>query len=70
MFCSYDKKDTEKSAPPWLSVIIPVYNGASFLEKCIKSILCQSFENFEVIVVDDGSTDLTPEICRSYCDAD
>lgn len=53
-----------------ISVIVPVYNVQSYLEKCIDSILKQSYQNFEVILVDDGSTDLSGEICKSYCQID
>ncbi len=50
------------------SVIIPTYNRASFIEATIKSILNQEYQNFEIIVVDDGSTDNTEEIVRSFSD--
>lgn len=51
-----------------LSVIIPVYNGEKYLEKTLESMVTQTVENFEVIIVDDGSTDTTAEICQKYCD--
>jgi len=50
------------------SLIIPVYNSADFLEKCMDSILSQSFTDYEVILVDDGSTDNSIELCKSYHD--
>ena len=40
---------------PLVSVIVPVYNGEIFLEKCLKSVICQSYTNIEIIVVNDGS---------------
>ena len=46
-----------------ISVIIPVYNKAEYVEDCIQSVVSQDFENFEVIVVEDGSTDNSAEIC-------
>jgi len=49
-----------------VSVLMSVYNGERFLRKAIESILAQQFRDFEFIVVDDGSTDSTPEILRSY----
>ena len=49
-----------------ISVIVPVYNVEKYINRCIDSILNQSFENFEVILIDDGSTDTTGEICDSY----
>jgi len=49
-----------------ISVIVPVYNVEKYLEKCIDSILSQTFKNFEVILVDDGSTDSCGIICDEY----
>lgn len=49
-----------------LSVIIPVYNLETVIGKCIESILGQSFTNFEVLIIDDGSTDKTKDICEKY----
>lgn len=47
---------------PEVSIIIPVYNNEQYIEKCIQSVLNQTFENFEVIVINDGSTDKSGEI--------
>ena len=47
---------------PLVSVIVPVYNGEIFLEKCLKSVICQSYTNIEIIVVNDGSLDNSLEI--------
>jgi len=46
-----------------ISVIVPVYNIAAYLDKCVKSLLAQTFENIEIILVDDGSTDGSGELC-------
>lgn len=48
---------------PLISVIVPVYNGQDYLEKCIESIEGQSYENLEIIIIDDGSTDHTGAVC-------
>lgn len=53
-----------------VSVIVPVYNTAPYLEKCVKSIIRQTYPNLEIIIVNDGSTDTSLEICRKYANAD
>ena len=53
-----------------LSVIVPVYNVEKFINDCIDSILGQSYKNIELILVDDGSTDSSGEICDKYCSVD
>ncbi|MDF2713790.1 MAG: putative glycosyltransferase [Paenibacillus sp.] len=52
-----------------ISVVMAVYNGERYLEQAVKSVLAQTYDNFELIVVDDGSTDRTPEILRRITDA-
>lgn len=54
--------------PPAVSVILPAYNAEKYLSEAIESILSQTFTDFELIAVDDGSTDSTLEILRSYSD--
>lgn len=49
-----------------LSIIVPVYNVEEYLRECVDSILLQTFKNFELILVDDGSTDNSPAICDEY----
>lgn len=51
---------------PQISVIVPVYNTAEYLPRCMDSILVQTYENFEVILVDDGSTDASGQIGDEY----
>ena len=53
-----------------ISVIVPVYNVKEYLNTCVESILNQTHENLEVILVDDGSTDGSGEICDSYAKTD
>ena len=58
----------QAEATPHVSVIMPVFNGESFIEAAINSVFAQSFKNFELIVVDDGSTDATLAILEAYGD--
>jgi glycosyltransferase involved in cell wall biosynthesis len=51
---------------PYFSLIIPIYNLELFLEDCLSSILSQTFENFEIILINDGSVDNSFEICNFY----
>ena len=51
---------------PKVSVIVPVYNVADYLPQCLDSILLQTFTDFEVIAIDDGSTDNSLEILQTY----
>ena len=53
-------------AVPRVSVGMPVYNGARFLEQALNSLLAQDFADFELVISDNGSTDRTEEICRRY----
>lgn len=53
-----------------VSVVVPVYNVGKYVEKCIVSILNQSFTNFELIIIDDGSTDDSYNICKKYVQKD
>ena len=53
-----------------ISVIVPVYNVEAYLEKCINSIINQTYKNLEIILIDDGSTDSSPKICDEYMNKD
>ncbi|QUO23347.1 glycosyltransferase family 2 protein [Clostridiaceae bacterium Marseille-Q4143] len=55
---------------PLISVIVPVYRVEEYLERCVKSILSQTYENLEVILVDDGSPDQCPAICDACAEKD
>jgi len=57
------------SKPP-ISIGLPVYNGEKFLEESIDSILAQTFKDFELVILDNASTDHTPQICRAYAAQD
>jgi glycosyltransferase involved in cell wall biosynthesis len=53
---------------PLFSVVIPTYNRASMLKRAVESVLAQSYSNFEILVMDDGSTDNTPDVVASFDD--
>ena len=50
---------------PLVSVIIPVFNVEKYLEECINSILCQTLTDIEILCINDGSTDSSPDICQA-----
>lgn len=51
-----------------VSVIVPVYNIEDYIERCIKSLLRQTYKNIEVLLINDGSTDNSEEYCKKYVD--
>lgn len=51
---------------PQISIIIPAYNMEKYMDRCLSSIICQTFTDFECIIVDDGSTDATLQVCGRY----
>lgn len=53
-----------------VSVIIPVYNREEFVEECIQSVVSQTYQNFEIVLIDDGSTDKTLKICKRIAESD
>lgn len=55
---------------PIFSIIVPVYNTVEYLSQCIEGVLCQSFDDWELILVDDGSTDGSGEVCEAYAVCD
>ncbi len=55
---------------PLISMGLPVYNGENFVEEAISSVLAQTYENFELIISDNASTDSTPDICHRYAAKD
>lgn len=70
---SWDERDLEGSEGmemPYISVIVPVFNVEAYVETCIRSIMEQTYRNLEIIIVDDGSTDNTGNICKSLAQED
>lgn len=53
-----------------VSIIVPIYNVAQYLEECLNSVLMQTYANWECILIDDGSTDNSSEICREFTSRD
>lgn len=51
---------------PFVSIIVPIYNTEKFLDECIQCVLVQSYEDWELLLVNDGSTDKSPSICEKY----
>ena len=52
------------------SIIVPVYNVEQYLDECIKSLICQTYNHIEIILVDDGSTDSSGVMCDIYKEKD
>ena len=55
---------------PLVSMIIPIYNGEKYLDLCLESIAAQTYQNLEILLVDDGSTDSSPEMCDAFASQD
>ena len=60
----------EKQQRIKISIIVPIYNTEDYLPRCLDSLLAQTLTDLEILCVDDGSTDSTPEILRRYAEAD
>lgn len=58
------------SVKPKVSVIVPVYKAEAYLHRCIDSLLAQTFTDFEVLLIDDGSPNRSGEICDEYTQQD
>lgn len=56
--------------PPKISIIVPVYKAENYLHRCVDSLLAQTFSDFEVLLIDDGSPDRSGEICDEYAKKD
>lgn len=59
-----------KKPKPLISVIVPVYNVENYIARCIDSILAQTYPDLEVLLVDDGSTDLSGALCDQFAQKD
>lgn len=59
-----------KNDIPVVSVIVPVYNTQAWLAKCIDSLLGQTMEEIEILLINDGSTDYSGAICEAYAERD
>lgn len=55
---------------PLISIVVPIYNVEKYLERCLKTLLSQTYENIEIILVDDGSPDGCPAVCDAYAQKD
>ena len=55
---------------PCITIIVPVYNVEKYLRRCLDSIIGQTYQNLEILCIDDGSTDSSGEICKQYAAQD
>lgn len=65
-----DKENRIIMKNPLVSIIVPVYNVEKYISECIESIQKQTYENLQIILVDDGSTDQSGAVCRAYAEKD
>lgn len=64
------KETAREKVKPLISVIVPVYNTEAYLRQCLDSLLAQTLQDIEIIIIDDGSTDESVAICSQYADKD
>ena len=69
-FLLLDVMNKNRYSRPDVSIIIPVYNCQNFIKECLDSLIVQTLDNFEVIIVDDGSSDLSVQIVKDYLSRD
>lgn len=61
-----EQEGISKNIYPKVSVLMPAYNVEKYLKRALDSVLNQTYKDFEIILIDDGSTDATPQICDEY----
>ena len=61
-----DSHTKGKIMQPFISIVVPVYNVEKYINRCIDSVLDQSYANWELLLIDDGSSDNSGKICDSY----
>lgn len=66
----FDKSIVQENNREKVSIIIPIYNTEAYLEKCIKSVLDQTYKNLEIILINDGSSDRSADIAKKYGEMD
>lgn len=66
----YYSVENNNETTPLISVVIPIYNVSQYLPRCLESVLAQTYTNLEIILVDDGSTDNSGNICEMYAKKD
>lgn len=62
--------ETKKGKENLISIIVPVYNGEQFLERCVQSVLAQTYGNWELVLIDGASKDATPLLCKKWAEYD
>lgn len=62
--------ENRQNSFPLISIIVPVYNVQEYLERCVVSLLHQTYHNLEIILIDDGSTDDSPKLCKELQNRD
>ena len=53
-----------------ISIIVPIYNVGQYLDQCVQSLSSQTYQNLEILLIDDGATDNSPEICDRWAEKD
>lgn len=64
------RREDQPAGRARVSIGVPVFNGARYLEECLDSVVAQTYDNLEILISDNASTDRTPAICRAYCERD